>query len=176
MRKTKGEATGESTTRKSPATPPPDEGAYDAGVRYLGNRPRSVAEIRRHLRTKCYGDAAIDRAVDQLRAQRYIDDEAFARYWVDQRERFRPKGDRALVSELLGKGVPRETIDVVLGDRDPEAEVKQAREAIRRPIARWQTLGEGERKRKIHQFLMARGFSYDTIEAVLERPEDPESD
>ena len=161
---------------RAEATAPPDDAAYDAAVRYLGNRPRSVAEIRRHLRSKRYSDVAIDRAIDQLRAQRYIDDEAFARYWVDQRERFRPKGDRALVSELLGKGVPRETIDVVLGDRDPEAEVKQAREAIRRPIARWQTLEEGERKRKIHQYLAARGFSYDTIEAVLQQPDEPESD
>ncbi len=161
---------------RAEATAPPDDGAYDAAVRYLGNRPRSVSEIRRHLRSKRYSDVAIDRAVDQLRAQRYIDDEAFARYWVDQRERFRPKGDRALVSELLGKGVPRETIDVVLGDRDPEAEVKQAREAIRRPIARWQTLEEGERKRKIHQYLAARGFSYDTIEVVLQRPADSEDD
>lgn len=159
---------------RAEATTPPDDGAYEAAVRYLGNRPRSVAEIRRHLRSKRYSDVAIDRAIDQLRAQRYIDDEAFARYWVDQRERFRPKGDRALVSELLGKGVPRETIDVVLGDRDPEAEVQQAREAIRRPIARWQTLEEGERKRKIHQYLAARGFSYDTIESVLERPDEPE--
>ena len=160
MRRTRGEA-----------VPPPDDGAYDAAVRYLANRPRSVSEIRRHLRTKRFGDAAIDRAVDQLRAQRYIDDEAFARYWVEQRERFRQKGERALVSELLGKGVPRETIDLVLGERDPDADVKQAREAIRRPIARWQTLEEGERKRKIHQYLVARGFSYDTIEAVLQRPE-----
>ena len=155
-------------------TPPPDDGAYDAAVRYLANRPRSVAEIRRHLRTKRYSDAAIDRAVDQLRAQRYIDDEAFARYWLEQRERFRQKGERALVSELLGKGVPRETIDLVLGERDPDADVKQARQALRRPITRWQTLEEGERKRKIHQFLVARGFSYDTIEAVLERPEPDE--
>ncbi len=153
---------------------PPDEGAYDVAVRYLANRPRSVAEIRRQLRSRRYSDGAIDRAVDQLRAHRYVDDEAFARYWVEQRERFRPKGDRALVSELLGKGVPRETIDLVLGERDPEAEVKQARAAIRRPIARWQTLEEGERKRKIHQYLVARGFSYDTIESVLDRPDEPE--
>ncbi len=156
---------------RAEATPPPDDGAYDAAVRYLGNRPRSVSEIRRHLRTKRYSDVAIDRAVDQLRAQRYIDDEAFARYWLEQREKFRQKGSRALMSELLGKGVPRETIDLVLGERDPDADVKQAREALRRPITRWQTLEEGERKRKIHQYLMARGFTYDTIEAVLERPE-----
>lgn len=156
--------------------PPPDEGAYDAAVRYLGNRPRSIVEIRRHLRGKRYTDPAVDQAIDQLRAQRYVDDEAFARYWVEQREQFRQKGDRALVSELLGKGVPRETIDVVLGERDPDIEVKQARKALRRPITRWQTLEEGERKRRIHQYLVARGFSYDTIEAVLAQPEDDELD
>jgi regulatory protein len=162
------------TSDEGRAAPPPDDGAYDAAVRYLANRPRSVAEIRRHLRSKRFSEAAVDRAVDQLRAQRYIDDEAFARYWVDQRERFRPKGDRALVDELLDKGVPRETIAVALGERDPEAEIKQAREAVRRVSARWQTLDERERKRKMHAYLAARGFSYDTIEHVLASPEGDE--
>ena len=159
-------------TRARPEQPPGD--SYDAAVRYLANRPRSVAEIRRHLRGKRFDDLAIDRAIDGLRARGYIDDEAFARYWLEQRERFRPRGDRALVHELLQKGVARETIDLVLGERDPEAELKQAREALRRPLAHWLALGEGERKRKVHAFLAQRGFSYDTIEAVSERPEAPE--
>jgi regulatory protein len=144
--------------------------AYDAAVRYLGSRPRSVSEIRRHLRGKRFEDPAIDQAIDQLRAQRYIDDEAFARYWVEQRDRFRPKGERAIVSELLQKGVSREVIDLVVGDREPDSEVKRAREAIRRPITRWLTLSEVDRKRKIHQYLAQRGFSYDTIEEVLAHP------
>jgi len=156
-------------TRARPEQPSGDP--YDVAVRYLANRPRSVAEIRRHLRGKRFDGLAIDRAIDGLRAQRYIDDEAFARYWLEQRERFRPRGDRALVHELLQKGVARETIDLILGQRDPEAELKQAREAVRRPLVRWLRLEEGERKLKVHAFLARRGFSYDTIEAVSERPE-----
>ena len=150
---------------------PPVGDAYDIAVRYLAARPRSVAEIKRHLRSKRFDEVAQDKAIDALRAQRYIDDEAFARYWVEQRARFRPKGDRALVSELLGKGVPRETIDLVLGEADPGAEVRRARDAIRRPLARWLTLAEPERKRKIHQYLVARGFSYDVIDEVIARPD-----
>jgi regulatory protein len=149
---------------------PPAGDAYDAAVRYLGSRPRSVAEIKRHLRTKRFDEAAQDKAIDQLRAQRYIDDEAFARYWVEQRARFRPKGQRAIVSELMAKGVARETIDVVLGEADPDSETKRAREAIRRPMTRWLSMDEPERKRKIHQYLVARGFSYDVIEEVLTKP------
>ncbi|HET8567969.1 MAG TPA: regulatory protein RecX [Candidatus Limnocylindria bacterium] len=129
-----------------------------------------MAEIRRHLRSKRFGDEDIDRAIDELRAQRYVGDEDFARYWVEQRAEHRPKGDRALVSELLQKGVARDVIDVVLGARDPEAEVKQARKAIERPLMRWLTLDEPERKRKLHAYLVSRGFSYDTIEEVLARP------
>ena len=145
--------------------------AYDAAVRYLGPRPRSVSEIKRHLRTKRFDDAAQDKAIDQLRAQRYIDDEAFARYWVEQRAKFRPKGQRAIASELMQKGVARETIDLVLGEADPDSETTRARESIRRPMTRWLSMTENERKRKIHQFLAARGFSYDVIEEVIARPE-----
>ncbi|MGH2450711.1 MAG: regulatory protein RecX [Candidatus Limnocylindria bacterium] len=168
-------ASGRSAGRAARPASEPTGDPYDAAVRFLGPRPRSVSEIRRHLRSKRFDDAAIDRAIDGLRAQRYIDDDAFARYWVEQRERFRPKGDRALVTELLQKGVARETIDVVLGERDPESEVKQARAALRRQLTRWQMLSEGDRKRKIHAYLVQRGFSYDTIEEIIAHPEEDDS-
>jgi regulatory protein len=157
-------------SRPAPDAPPLGS-AYDAAVRFLGPRPRSIAEIRRHLRTKRFDDAAQDQAIDALRTQGYVDDEAFARYWVEQRAKFRPKGDRALVSELMAKGVPRETIDLVIGAADPGAEVTRARDALRRPLARWLALDPPERKRKIQQYLAARGFSYDVIEEVIARPE-----
>ena len=146
--------------------------AYDAAVRYLGPRPRSVSEIRRHLRTKRFDEPAIDQALDQLRAQRYIDDEAFARYWVEQRDAHRPRGERAIVSELMQKGIARDVIDLVIGDREPDAEVRRAREVIRRPITRWMTLSDVDRKRRIHQYLAQRGFSYDVIEEVLAHREE----
>lgn len=151
--------------RRTSAAPTGDP--YDLAVRYLASRPRSVSEIVRHLRGKRYDDAAIEAAVDRLRAQRYVDDDAFARYWVEQRERFKPRGDRALRTELMQKGVARDVIETVLGERAPDADVAQAKRALSRPLARWATLAAPERKRKIHAFLAARGFSYDTIEEVM---------
>ncbi len=155
-------------TRSRKATEPTGD-AYDAAVRYLATRPRTVAEIHRHLRGKRFDDAAIEHAVDKLRAQRYVDDEAFARWWLEQRERFRPRGDRALRTELVQKGVGRDTIDLVLGERAPDADVQQARRALSRPLTRWATLPPPERKRKIHAYLAQRGFDYDTIDDVIRR-------
>jgi regulatory protein len=140
---------------------------YEAAVEFLASRPRSLAEIRRHLRGKRYDDEAIDGAVDKLRAQRYVDDLEFAKYWVEQRSRFRPKGDRALVSELSNKGVSRETIDAALGDLPAESETDRARRAIARQIMRWASLEPAERKRKIHAFLAQRGFGYEVIEEII---------
>ena len=151
--------------RRTPAQPSGDP--YDLAVRYLASRPKSVSEIVRHLRAKRFDDAAIDAVIDKLRAQRYVDDDAFARYWVEQRERFKPRGDRALQSELMQKGVARDVIDTVLGERAPDADVAQAKRALSRPLTRWATLPAPERKRKIHAYLASRGFDYDTIEEVM---------
>jgi regulatory protein len=139
-------------------------------VQFLATRPRSVAEIRRHLHGKRYDDEAIDGAIDELRAQRYVDDLDFAKYWVEQRARFRPKGDRALVSELINKGVARDTIDEALGEMPPESEADRARRAVARHLTRWESLAPRDRKRKIHAFLAQRGFGYDVIEEVIARP------
>ena len=154
-------------SRTSSRSAEPSGDPYDVAVRFLASRPKSVAEIARHLRSKRFDDNVIAGAIDRLRAQRYVDDEAFARYWVEQRERHRPRGDRALKSELLQKGVSRDVVDVVLGERAPDADVEQAKRALSRPLTRWATLAPAERKRKIHTYLAARGFSYSTIEEVM---------
>lgn len=142
-------------------------------MQYLAGRPRSVGEIRRHLRGKKYDDEAIDGAIDRLRAQRYVDDLDFAKYWVEQRAKFRPKGDRALISELTNKGVARETIEIAMGEVPVESEADRAWRAIGRRINRWNTLERSDRRRKIHAFLAQRGFDYDVIDEVIQRGETP---
>jgi regulatory protein len=154
--------------RLSPAAKPVGD-AYEVAVRYLAGRPHTVAEIHRHLRSKKFDAPTIDHAIDRLRAQRYVDDEAFARWWVEQRERFKPRGGRALRTELAQKGVARDVVDIVLGERAPDADVEQARRALSRPLTRWADMPDAERKRKIHAYLAARGFDYDTIDEVTRR-------
>jgi regulatory protein len=155
--------------RKVKPADAPAGDAYDAAVRYLGGRPHTVAEIHRHLRSKKFDVETIDHAIDRLRAQRYVDDEAFARWWVEQRERFKPRGDRALRTELAQKGVARDVVDVVLGERAPDADVEQARRALLRPLTRWAEMPVAEKRRKIHTYLAARGFDYETIDEVTRR-------
>ena len=74
--------------------------AYQRAVRYLGSRPRSQAEIERYLRGKEYDDGVIAATVERLLVQGYLDDAAFAQYWRENRDRFRPRSAAALRAEL----------------------------------------------------------------------------
>jgi len=89
----------------------------DAAARFLEVRPRSIEEVRRRLREAGYRADLVDGAIERLADLGMLDDEAFARAWVESRDRARPRGERALRSELRRKGVSGALIAEVLGER-----------------------------------------------------------
>jgi regulatory protein len=89
----------------------------EAAARFLEPRARSVAEVRRRLTGAGYQPELVDGAIERLLELGMLDDEAFARAWVESRDRARPRGERAIRQELALKGVDRSTIDLVLGER-----------------------------------------------------------
>jgi regulatory protein len=92
----------------------------DAAAAFLAVRPRSVEETRRRLRHLGYPAAPIEVVIDRLLAYGYRDDEAFARAWVESRDRARPRGEAALRRELVLKGVDGELIAAILAERGDE--------------------------------------------------------
>ena len=89
----------------------------EAAAAFLAIRPRSVDETRRRLRHLKYPVGPVDVVIDRLLEFGYLDDAAFARSWVESRDRARPRGESALRRELMLKGIDREVIDEVLAER-----------------------------------------------------------
>lgn len=140
--------------------------SFNRAVRFLSYRPRSRAEIERYLRDKRVAEDVIDDVVARLERANYVDDEAFARFWVENRERFRPRGRRALRYELRQKGVSEAVIAQALSDLDDEANAWQAVEGR---LSRWADLPADEFRRKVAGYLSRRGFDYDTVSSTLEK-------
>lgn len=90
----------------------------DAAARFLEVRPRSVDEVRRRLHDAGYRLDLVVGAIERLTDLGMLDDEAFARAWVESRDRARPRGERALRSELRRKGVVDSVVTDVLEERD----------------------------------------------------------
>jgi regulatory protein len=76
-----------------------------------------VAEVRRHLVSAGYRPALVEGAIARLLELGMLDDEAFARAWVESRDRARPRGAIALRRELRLKGIAAETIEAVIEAR-----------------------------------------------------------
>ena len=68
-----------------------------------------------------YRTDLVDGAIARMADLGMLDDEAFARAWVESRDRARPRGERAIREELRLKGIHRETVDLVLGERRDRA-------------------------------------------------------
>jgi len=143
----------------------------DAALRFLEARPRSAAEVRRRLTGAGYREELVATAIDRLAELGVLDDEAFARAWVDSRDRARPRGERALRSELSRKGIDRQLAHDVLDERateQPDADAAAARRVLERHANALARVADPRARRERAYALLARnGFdSETTLEAI----------
>jgi regulatory protein len=140
--------------------------SYHLALKYLKYRSRSRLEIQRYLKGKKFSDKTIIHTIQLLEADGLVDDVKFARLWVENRRRLKPKGTIALRIELRRKGINDEFIDQALKDDDEE---KNALAAIASRKLRWDHLDVAERKKKAFGFLRSRGFSFEVCLDLSER-------
>jgi len=140
--------------------------AYHQAIHFLGFRPRSQAEVSQRLHEKGYSAEAIEHTIQRLLEQKYLNDEEFARYWLENREQFKPRGARALRYELRQKGIDSQAIEAVLSDLDEDA---SAWAAVQKKLRQWQHLPEDQLKKKVMGFLSRRGFGYSVVDQIWQR-------
>ncbi len=142
------------------------EEAYGKALNYLSYRPRSRAEVERYLEKRDLSESQIEAVAGRLERAGLLDDEEFARYWVENRERHRPKGPRALRYELWGKGISNETIERVLVSIDvPDSAYRSST----RKAQQLDHLDQGTFTKKIIEYLARRGFDYEVARETAAR-------
>jgi len=144
----------------------------EAAAAFLAVRPRSIGETRRRLRRLGYQHGLVEEVVTRLVEVGYLDDDAFARSWVESRDRARPRGEFALRRELGQKGVGRSVIDEVLVERTDSAPDEDAdRGAALALLARRRAALEREpdlrkRRERAYALLARNGFDPETCRAA----------
>jgi regulatory protein len=140
--------------------------AVDRAAGFLSYRPRSAHEVRQNLAQKGVDGVVIDQAMARLEALGYLDDAAFAAFWVRERNAFKPLSPRALRYELRQKGVPDAIIDEALADLVPDDAAYKAAESQARRLR-----GSTPRafRDKLLPFLQRRGFTYGVAKTAIQR-------
>jgi regulatory protein len=142
------------------------ERAVTAALTFVSYRPRSEREVRDRLRLRDFSQPAIDQAVERMRGWKYLDDQAFARWWVENRGEHRPRGKRLLAGELRTKGVPSEVINEVIEEAEID-EFPAALEVARKRMGSLSNLDRQAQERRLGSYLARRGYGWDVVGPVL---------
>ncbi len=140
--------------------------AYNRALGLIARRPRSEWEIRDYLKRKEYDPELIDMLVERLYNSRWLDDQDFARKWVDNRRLLKATSKRRLTQELKAKRVSDDVISLVLAE-DETDEVQILRELI----ARKQKQSRYQDNEKLIAYLIRQGFNYGDVKEALKSEE-----
>jgi len=137
-------------------------------LRLLELRGRSVKDIRDKLKVKGASPADIKLVVDDLVSLGLLDDEKFARDWIENRQHFRPMGVIRLRQELFVKGIDRGIVDQAVSDYKSNAdELPAALDLARRKLKLYRKLDADTAKRRLAGFLARRGYEGSVVSKVL---------
>lgn len=125
-------------------------------------RPRSEYEIRTKLKSKKIEPEEIEEIISKLIKNNYLDDEAFAKWWVSGRKSSRPISSLKLKSELAQKGVKSDLASrIISANFTKEDELEALRKLIQKKKDKY------EDPQKLMSFLASKGFNYSQIKEVL---------
>ncbi|HCR35462.1 hypothetical protein A2130_01500 [Candidatus Woesebacteria bacterium GWC2_33_12] len=138
----------------------------DKLLKFAMLRPRSKKEIIDYFKRKKVPENIKEELLSRLNNLELINDKAFAKWWVEQRQSFSPKSKRVLNSELLIKGIDREIIKNILEETKID-ELKLAKDLIKTKNYKWEKFDQKTRRQKITQYLAGKGFDWNVVNDVL---------
>jgi regulatory protein len=152
------------------------EAAREAALRILARGPRTEREVAERLAARGFEPEAVRDAVERLRRVSLLDDRAFVRSYLSRELERRPESGTMLRARLRRRGVPAallEDLDAAIAedpDLDAEAlgtEEGRARRALAQLARTLRARSPEERRRRVEQALLRRGFSWDVIRELV---------
>jgi regulatory protein len=143
------------------------EAAFRTAVRFLERRPFARRDLGRRLAMKGHPPAAVEAALDRAEQAGYLDDERFARYFVQSRSA-RGRGPVRLRRELAICGVSSALADRVLAEEVPERAASEQVLALAQKRARQlRDLPRPDRIRRVVAYLARRGYRGPSVIQVV---------
>jgi regulatory protein len=133
----------------------------------LTGAARSRQELRDKLAKRDVPDELAERLLDRFTEVGLVDDEAFARAWVESRQRSRGLARRAIAQELRRKGVDDETARTALDELDPVQEEQAARALVRKKLRSVSGVDRTTATRRLAGMLARKGYPAGLAFAVV---------
>ncbi|RJO61538.1 hypothetical protein C4544_02275 [candidate division WS5 bacterium] len=136
--------------------------AYNRATLILSYRANTEQELKKKLR-KNFDEAVVDRAIQKLKKQGFLNDNEFAERYVENSK----KGKKMVKIELFKKGLNKELIERAINTRNDKQELKNAQKLTEKTLKKYINESEIVKRKKLYEALTRRGFSYDIYKEII---------
>src|SRR5579864_8612429 len=89
--------------------------AYEYAVFLLSLKLRTIGEVLKKMQGRGYSEKIIEDTIEQLKNQRYLDDQRYAEIFLENLKAYKNLGYYGIKKKFMEKRLPPEVIDSVLG-------------------------------------------------------------
>ncbi len=143
--------------------------AWLTALRLLSASPKTKIELSQKLLDRGYSRAIIRETLDKLEERGIINDYNYALNLVSKYRFSKPSGQRKIAFELKRHGISPKVCEDVLSRIGATEELERAYGLAEAKWCRLSKLAAPQRKKRVYDFLIRRGFDFQTAKDVLTR-------
>lgn len=141
---------------------------YYVGLKSITSRFKSVYELRKFLSNKEYPEDLIDKAIDKLISQGYLNDRMFARSYINNQISITSNGPIRIKNDLENKKIDSDIIDSEIIAFSDDIQIEKIDKIINKMIKSNHSRGGIVLRQKIINDLKSKGYCYDLICSVID--------
>ncbi len=142
--------------------------AYERACKLLMSKDYTERKLREKLIGDVYPSEIIDRTIDGLKKERFLDDSRVAENYIYYKAGSRSK--RRMFADLAVKGVSQDEAERIYNRLMEEGDIEEESAAVRKFLEKKhidvKSL-EFEEREKLFASLMRKGFSYDSVRVAV---------
>ncbi len=140
--------------------------AQDTALKYLSYKMRTEKEVRAKLEQSDFGCDVIDKVMEFLLKYNYVNDYEYSMAFIRQCLKLNPLGAYGICQKLKSYGVKSSTAEKAIADSEIDEYYYAGKLASKKTSAK--QFNSAADFKKLQDFLLRRGFSYDIIKSVID--------
>ncbi|WP_298650433.1 regulatory protein RecX [uncultured Proteiniphilum sp.] len=146
-----------------------EEKAYAKMARICSQKECAPCDIARKLGRMELPRPVIDKIIDRLKKEKYMDEKRFIRSYIHDKLHFNKWGRRKIILSLKQKQLPQDLIEEVLSEFSGASFGESLQPILEK---KWKTVkgkSDYEKRGKLIRYVLSRGFSMDEVMACMKK-------
>lgn len=140
---------------------------FDKAALLCSRAEKCTSEIQEKLKLWGLSSEESEPVIEQLVAEKYFDDERFARAYVKDKFRFNHWGKQKIAHMLRAKNISTEILELAFEEIEEEGYSDELRKLLADKEKSIKAKDKYDKRNKLMRFALGRGFESNKIYAVL---------